>query len=185
MNSKSQFYIVAAIMIVLILSAMTEVSTYIIVKYAPLTIDDISNDLSRESYNIVEYGIYNEKDLNLLLDDFTGKYVGEYFLKKTKDANIIFVYGNKKNLRAVQYTEGKQGEIRLGSVSWVSLTPFAKVKELGNVEGKELIEVEFPDLNRKYNFELKDNEMFYFVIIKESGEEIFIKKSDKKSERQK
>lgn len=185
MNSKSQFYIVAAIMIILILSAMTEVSTYIIVKYAPRTIDDISNDLGRESYNVVEYGIYNEKDLNLLLDDFTGKYVGEYFLKKTKDANIIFVYGNKKNLRAVQYTEGKQGEIRLGSVvsgSWVQLTPFAKVKDLGNVEGKDFIEVEFTDLTKKYNFELKDNEMFYFVVIKESGEEIFIKKSDKKFE---
>lgn len=174
---------VAAMLIVLIMSGFAGVSSYALVNSEPETIVEISEDLSRESYSIIEYGLYNGRDVDELLTEFTGDQIGEFFLEKTQDANIIFVYGDKKNLKALQYKQEIQGVIRVGRSSWVDYTNIAKIKNLGDVSDKDSVEVEL--LGRNYNFDVQDNEIFYFVIVKERGDEIFVKTNEKKSDKDK
>jgi hypothetical protein len=184
MNKRGQFYLVAAMLIVLIMSGFAGVSSYALVNSEPETIVEISGDLSRESYSIIEYGLYNGKDVDELLTEFTGDQIGEFFLEKTQDANIIFVYGDKKDLKALQYESGSQGDISIGDSSWVSHTNLiAKIKNLGDVSHKNSVEVEL--LERNYNFDVRDNEIFYFVIVKERGDEIFVRTNEKKSDKDK
>ena len=183
MNKRGQFYLVAAMLIVLIMSGFAGVSSYALVNSEPETIVEISEDLSRESYSIIEYGLYNGRDVDELLTEFTGDQIGEFFLEKTQDANIIFVYGDKKNLKALQYKQRIQGVIRVGRSSWVDYTNIAKIKNLGDVSDKDSVEVEL--LGRNYNFDVQDNEIFYFVIVKERGDEIFVKTNEKKSDKDK
>jgi hypothetical protein len=183
MNKRGQFYLVAAMLIVLIMSGFAGVSSYALVNSEPETIVEISEDLSRESYSIIEYGLYNGRDVDELLTEFTGDQIGEFFLEKTQDANIIFVYGDKKNLKALQYKQEIQGVIRVGRSSWVDYTNIAKIKNLGDVSDKDSVEVEL--LGRNYNFDVQDNEIFYFVIVKERGDEIFVKTNEKKSDKDK
>jgi len=178
MDKRGQFYFVAAIIIVMIISGLASVSTYVIIKSEPDTIRDITRDLNRESYKIVEYGVYNAKDIDDLLTGFTGEQVGEYFLQKTSDANIIYLYGNKDGMKALQYDSGSQGSISIGAASFNSVGNFVKIKEIsaGEMVGKSVINVEL--LGRDYNFEVKDGEMFYFVIVQESDGEIFLGRSE-------
>jgi len=168
----------------LIMSGFAGVSSFALVNSEPETINEVSADLSRESYSIVEYGLYNGKDVDQLLTDFVGDQIGDFFLEKTQDANIIFIYGDKKDLKALQYESGSQGDISIGGSSWVSHTNLiAKIKNLGNVSDKDSVEVEL--LGRNYKFDVRDNEIFYFVIVKERGDEIFVKTNEKKSDKDK
>ena len=164
MEKRGQFYLMAAIIISFILFSLISISTYIIVNPKPQTIDDISSDLNRESYNLIEYGIYNKENLQELLTKFTSDDVGEYYLKKTGDnSNIIFVYGNREGISALQYNRKISGTISLGSASWNNINSYAKIKKIAKNElvGKDTIDIEF--LDNTYTFDISENEIFYFV----------------------
>ena len=98
----------------MVLFGMASISTYAIVKPEPKTIYDLSEDLDRESYKLLEYGIYNKKDLTNLSESFLGEDVAKYFLKKTDNANIGFVYGDKNDLNFLSYEYVNTGGITVG-----------------------------------------------------------------------
>ena len=49
---------------------------------------------------------------------------------------------------------------------------------MGDVSGQDSVFVEL--LNNTYSFAIKDNQLFYFVIVKESDEGVYVTTSDKK-----
>ena len=172
-NKRGQFYIIAAIFIVLILFGATTISTYVIVKSNPRTISEVSSELDREVYNIIEYGIYNNENLTSLADSFAGNDVAKYFLKKTNDANIVFVYGNKSNVNALHFENANTGIIKIGGANFEVHNSFSKKGKLVPKDG--FVEIEI--LNKNYSFELKNNEIFYFIIVQKRGEEVFIQRN--------
>ncbi|MAG02624.1 hypothetical protein CMI42_04765 [Candidatus Pacearchaeota archaeon] len=180
MNKRGQFFLVAAMLIILIVMGLNKVSTNISFSPESREINELSKDLSRESYTLTEYGVYNEKDVESLLTNFTGEQIGDYFLQKTDDANIIFLYGNKDRLTSLQYNKGSQGKINLGTTSsWKNFKNFAKIKNINKEElsGRDNINVELELSSGKkanYNFKLKENELFYFVIVKENKNEVIV-----------
>ena len=58
-QKKAQFYLVAAIIIVMILVGIASIQTYAIAKPKPRKIKDISAELNEETSRIIDYGIYN------------------------------------------------------------------------------------------------------------------------------
>ena len=182
-NKRGQFYIIAAIFILMILFGMTTVTTYAIVKPEPRTIEDLSNELSREGYHIVEHGIYNEKDLNVLIEQFIGEDIGNYLLKTTKNVNIVFVYGNREKVYSLTYLKANTGNIGVGGADWRPTGSFSKKRNIPVNSLDKTIELnievteEKGTRNYKYLFDLRDNEMFYFVILKERDGEIFIERN--------
>jgi len=185
MNKRGQFYIVASVLIVMFLFGMTGISTYAIVKPEPKTLADLSEDLDRESYKIIEYGIYNKQDLNSLIEDFTGEDIAKYFLKKTDDANIVFVYGNRNEMYSLHYETLKTGSIKVGGSSWESKNSYSKKRKLDPDSKKDFVKekkndfVKIEVLGNDYFFDLKKNEMFYFVIAQKKDEEVFIERNEK------
>ncbi len=178
MNKRGQFYIMAAILIVLALFGMASISTYAVVKPEPRTIYDLSKDLDRESYNVLEYGTYNNEDLTELSESFAGEDVAEYFLKKTDDANIVFVYGDKNDLNFLSYETVDTGNIRVGGTNWQAHNTHSRKRHSENSDFENNF-VKINILDKDYFFELKDNEMFYFVIAKKRGDETFVERNEK------
>jgi len=120
MNKKGQFYIVTALFIVLILFGTTTISTYTLVKPEPRTIYNIGSELDRETYHIIEYGTfsrYNRTQLTNLSRLFWDDDISSYFLDKTNNANIVFLYGNKSDLEALRYRVADFGTISIGGVA--------------------------------------------------------------------
>jgi len=172
MEKGAQFYFIAAIIIVIILTGLAGVSNYIITKGKPLENHYYKSELSREGYKIIEYGIYNKKDVGKLLVNFTGEQYGEFFLRNSNNANIFFLFGNKSKMIALQYNEGVQGDV-IGSNGWIE-DRYYKTKE---IMGSELIRKDFIEVNllsRNYKFDLINSEMFYFIIVNVEGGETFI-----------
>ncbi len=181
MNKRGQFYILAAIIIVMFLFGISSISTYAVVKPEPRTVYDLSRDLNRESYKVIEYGIFNKKDLKELSESFAGEDVAKYFLKKTESANIVFVYGNKKELEALSYITLNTGSIQAGGGTWENIRPYYKKKKLKPEDFEDgFLKIEIID--NIYYFDLKDNEMFYFVIVKEREGELFVERSEKQKD---
>ena len=174
MNKRGQFYLIAAIIILIILIGLSNISSNLIIRPKSKTLKNFKDDLNRESYKIIEHAIYNKKDLDFLLTKFAGDQFGEYFLQKTKNANIIYLYGNIAGLKALQYNRGPQGEVSLGSANWYNYNNFAKIKEINKDEISNENYIELIILNNSYPFPITDNQMFYFVIVEEDQGEIFI-----------
>ena len=59
MNKRGQFYLVAAVIIVLVVIGISSVKTYSVIKSEPQNLEDLSLELSEETARIVDYGVYN------------------------------------------------------------------------------------------------------------------------------
>ena len=105
MNKRGQFYLVAAIIIVFVLAGIASLKSYAIVKPEPRLIRDLGSELSEETSRIVDHGIYTDVDLTELLNNFTDEEFAPYFLQKTGETGIFFLYGNNTKLSAVQYNK--------------------------------------------------------------------------------
>ena len=69
-NKRGQIYLVAAIIIVMILAGIASVKTYAVATTEPRKIKDISSELKEETSRIIDYGIYSNNNLNVLLNSF-------------------------------------------------------------------------------------------------------------------
>ena len=177
MNKKGQFYLVAAIIIVLAVSGIASVKTYAIIKSKPRKIENIGSELKEETMRIVDYGIYSQENLTRILNNFTDSEFAPYFLKKTEGTSIVFIYGNKNDLYSVQYLEKDTGTVfaTLGGASpqWQPVVEYAnrsKLEDFGDT-------VNITVLDRDFEFEIMDNEMFYFLITQEKDGEVFVERN--------
>jgi len=171
MNKRGQFYLTAAILIVLALSGVASISTYAVVKSQPRTVKDLSLNLREESVRVVDYGIYNQEEMQTLIESFAKNDFGPYFLKKISNANIFLIYGNgTDNLKLLQYNTISTGKISIGGFNWEQVGKIAEVKSIESEDGKIKITI----LEKDYEFELRNNEMFYFIILQNIGEESFV-----------
>ena len=178
-NKKGQFYILAAILIALAVSGIASVTTYSAIKSEPKKIQDISSELQEEGSRIVDYGIYNSQDLDNLLNSFTDTEYAPYFLKKTENTDIVFIYGDKTTLWGVRYNEQSTGTISAtiggATTNWQIVNTFADRTPITDADGDGIISVDL--LGKTFDFDLKDNEMFYFIIAQEKQGETYIERN--------
>jgi len=178
MNKRGQFYLVAAIIIVLAISGIASVKTYAAVKSEPRKIQDIGSELREETVRIVDYGVYSKENLTRVLNNFTDSEFAPYFLKKTENTNIIFIYGDANELYSVQYLEEYTGSVfaTLGGAapSWQPASIYANRTKI-NTAGLDNITITI--LNKNFNFEIKENEMFYFLITQEKDGEVYVERN--------
>lgn len=178
-NKRGQFYIIAAILILIVVAGIIGVKTYVTTTPEPRGIESIGSELKEESFRVVDYGIYNDKNVTEYLNNFTDNYA-PYFLKKTNNANIIFVYGNRSYLYSVKYYNASVGTISATvpgfTGGWYPEGDFVNRTRI--IPDPSSNNVTVTIFNKTYIFDLKDkNEMFYFVIVQEKEGEVNVEKS--------
>lgn len=177
-NKKGQFYLVAAIIIVMAISGIASVKTYAIAKSEPRKIQDIGSELREESMRIVDYGIYSKENMTKLLNNFTESEFGPYFLKKTENTGIVFIYGDAEELYSVQYSPASTGRVyaTLGGASpqWSDMVEYVNITKI-DTAGVSAVNITV--LNKDFEFNIKENEMFYFLITQEKEGEVYIERN--------
>jgi len=153
-NKKSQYYLIAAVMIVTILLGASIVTNYAVTREEPVKFYDLSEELKQESSRIIDYGIYNEKDIAPLIEDFAQNYFITYAEQKEKDVDFVFIYGNKGEIKTINYIE--------------------KNLDMETLEETEPGKVKVDILGKTYNFELNEGENFLFIITKEQKGERYV-----------
>ncbi len=181
LKKKAQFYLMAAIIIIGIIIVLSAITNYIITREEPVKIYDLSEEFKEEGSRVVDKGIYTGvDDLNNLMDKFS-----VYSEEKDRGSELVFVHGNKQEIKTVTYTSIKTGDVKLTLPGNQFTIPGPEVKE-------KQVETRVPDPNlfdevsvelmgQEYDFELHEGENFFFVISKNSTEtdEVYIaKKSD-------
>lgn len=174
-NKKGQFFLIAAIFIVLILFGSAGIASYATVKPEPKTITEVSEELNRETYSVIEYGVLNDENLDDLATKFAGEDISKYFLKKSEDANVVFVYGNQSEIEAISVKNQDTGKIKIGNSNFNTNNDFSDKISLEDNDGDGFVEVTV--LEKDYKFEVKENQFFYFLIVKERDDEIFVERN--------
>ena len=179
MNNRAQFYLVAAIIIVMIIAGIASIKTYAIAKSEPRKIKDISSELKEETTRIIDYGIYSSVDLQNLLENFDNEF-SEYFLKKTEETNIVFIYGNRDGLYSVQYDTQYTGAVVAniggGQPTWTGSESIVNRTEITTeIDADNKITVTI--LEKNFRFNINEGEMFYFLITQKREDETFIERN--------
>ncbi len=179
-NKKAQFYLIAAIIIMAVIIGMGSITNYIITKKEPVKFYDLSQELDEEGARVVEHGVYKEKDIPTLIEDFTDNYVVKYAEEKEKGSELVFVYGNRDNVTVSTYISEKTGEvvINYGSTEFIHSGTdkyIANIKSfIPEVSEEEEYTIVVKVLGVEYIFNLKEGENFFFVISKKTEEETYI-----------
>jgi len=177
-NKRGQIYLVAAIIIVMILAGLVSIKTYAVIKTEPRKIKDISSELKEETSRIIDYGIYSNTNLNNLLNSFDQEF-SKYFLEKTEETNIVFIYGNKTKLYSVQYNDEYSGAVyaTIGSSSptWTTSEPIINKTDITSKIQDDKIKVNL--LEKDFIFEIGEGEVFYFLITQQKNDETIIEKN--------
>ena len=179
MNKRGQFYIIAAVIILVIVAGIITVKTYVNVEPEPRSIQSMGDELSEESFRVVNYGIYNSENITKVLNNFTDNYA-PYFTKKTNNANVIFIYGNSTFLYSAKFDNESTGKVSAnigsGSPNWNMDTSFVNRTRITTAPG--ITKVTVTIFNNSYDFDIKEkNEMFYFIIVQEKEGEVYVEKN--------
>jgi hypothetical protein len=179
MNKRGQFYLVTAIIIIVVVISFAAIQNYT-KKRATLKIYNIKEELGIESGNVLDFGTFNiesPEERQELITSFSEEYV-EY---TGEGRNLYLIFGScNRGVFFMPYEEVVTGTstVFIGSQR-VSLDSIER--ELGEpIEvGVTSIEqgrcetevISFGDPPVEYKFELKPGENFYFVISEEVGGE--------------
>lgn len=166
MMKRGQFYLIAAIIIIVVLFGLTGVTNYLVKKPDLVRYYDISRQLNLESESVVNYGIANNAEIDTLLQEFTQNY-GQY-LGEGEQANLYFIYGDEKSVTVYAYQVEEQGGISLiiGGSDPIPIT----------ISGGQVTTTEIPVGENgnvivqigedKYPFNIKAGQNFFFIIKK-------------------
>lgn len=173
MNKRGQFYLIAAVIIIIILAGIFAVNNYANVQKRNERFYDLTAELDLESGRVIDFGIYNQEDIQQKIDDFTSSYL-EYSRDKIDAGKWIFVYEENSNLNIITYSVVEGGGI--GVIIGGTNTNIDIQKEVKDIKtftitednGKRKFKIEAFEVN--YDFELEEGQNFYFLIGSGEGD---------------
>ena len=103
-NKKAQYYLLAAAVIIAVLIGVSFVTNYAITRKKPIKFYDLGDELKEECARIIDYGIYNELNVTDLINDFVQEDLIKYVGQKEMDIELVFIYGEKENIKIATST---------------------------------------------------------------------------------
>ncbi len=158
-GKKAQFYLVAAIIISLIVFGAVAVKNYSAKAPEETIVYDLEKELNFETGKVVDFSIYNERDINDMVENWTEIYVNGAQGKGVEE--WIFVYGNKSSAVKISFNSTITGSVSLGGSGIITkrIEP-----AIADVNGE--VEIRLGEFNYKFN--LTENKNF-IILIKRQG----------------
>jgi hypothetical protein len=147
-NKKGQFFLIATLVVVSILITLATFMNYSRTEnYTNL--NEIKEELDTEGIYVLDYGVYNEKDMKELLRTFAinfSEYIGE-------NVDLYFIYGEESDLEGIEYEDGVISNLVVSESG-------------GNAE----IDIK----GETYTFDINTGKSFYYVLSQEINGEKYI-----------
>lgn len=167
---RGQFFLMAAIVIVGALLGLTVVVNYVQKSGENERFYDLGEEIGFEARQVSDYGTYNEEDTNLLIRDLIESYAS--YIERDR---VVFVYGNSEELRAYTLTQDGVGCIGIDTGGLVTCEDVARteIEEIATVyRTEDLVRVSIEGTD--YDFNLRNGQNFYFVLVREENEDRFV-----------
>jgi len=175
MNKRGQFFIIAAIIIISAISGLTGVANFAQTGEEPRAFYDLAEEVGFESKKVLDWGIFNKGDIDLLTKNFLSEY-SNYI----GGEEVIFIYGDKEglNFEALVFKESGIGSVglRTGEINRnIEINRnTGKTAEISllttGLDNKIIVNIE----EVEYDFYLREGQNFFFVIIKDERNERFV-----------
>jgi hypothetical protein len=172
MKKRGQFYLLAAIIIIVLIIGLATVLNYTKRK-SEIKLYDLKQELGIESGKVLDYGTYNIEN-EIEKDNLLKSFIGDYNEYAGEGKNMYFVFGNFKKIFVIKYEEITSGSISIGfGKTHPKIELFEKGRNIlsyipsGNKVTLDLGESE-------YEFELKPGENFYFIVSQQVGDETHV-----------
>jgi len=176
MHKRGQFFLIAALVIVLLILSVGTIYNSAKVQREDTKVSDLSNEIGYESAKVLDSGVYtslNQEDINNHVAELAGNYSSTY-----SDSDFIIVYGNATDLEIYNYTSCTSlGEVSLGAVSTEVCTGNETITDADryiSADGKKLTLLVG---GIPYVFNLEKGQNFYIIVKRYSGGESFISSS--------
>ena len=184
MNKRGQFYLLGAIVIIVLITSFAAISNYT-QKKSDVKVFDFRDELGIESARVLDYGAFQGDSVQIsgktepvnIVDHFIevyDKYAGE-------DKEIYFIIGDSGGVKLITYDEVVTGTTGL---------EFETSRSYISIPGKQIIEasldskiytdedgdkaVSVPIGDKTYPFKIKPGQNFYFVIQQDVGGETHV-----------
>ena len=167
-DKGGQFYLIATLLIVTMIGGVILISNYS-QKRSNIGFDYLREELSIESEKVIDYGINNNKNIQVLLENFT-----KIYSTYSEAENLYFIFGNRGSITLSGYQKLNSGTITInaGSGNQELILNEGIYNSIELINPQENIKVTVNGI--AYDFSLKSGENFYFIISKELGEETYI-----------
>ena len=170
---KGQFYLIAAVIIIVIIIGFVTIKNYSKETATHTTIYGLEKGLEIESAKVLDYGIYNNNEINMtnLLETFTKAYAEYAELDR-----LYFIFGNSENITVAGYHELEEGEILINIEGTednlysdkLDITKKKYKRWDFSAKSKEITEIKRVIITIdgiEYKFDLKPGENFYFIVM--------------------
>ena len=159
MEKKGQYYLLSAIVIITVIVGFVAISNYS--RVSSVKIYDLGKELKIEGEKVIDYGMYNDLDTTILLEEF----IEDYAQYRLVD-ELYFVFGNTNEITLTGYQKlsGEPIIVNVGdedtSMSFDSQVPSSEIFSL--LEDKVIVTAN--DEDYEFNFGIGEN--FHFIMIK-------------------
>lgn len=165
-GKKGQFYLIAAIIIIAIISGYSLYQNYAKPKQTNTAIYDLGQELKLETGSVLDYGVYNSQDTSNLTADWARKYY-EYSKEEGSVENWIFIYGNRAKLTALSFSTIDSGDVSIiTGAGRINVKVEKEVENTKNIPQSAIdsgiAKLTFNGID--YSIDLQTGENFFFVI---------------------
>lgn len=162
MKKRAQFYLIAAAVIIAVIVGFILIRNSASSSKSGAKIYDLSEELEVETGSVYDYGVYNEKETDKLIENWTEKYF--QYSKTQQVEDWIFVYGDRRELDAITFSVVSSGTVGIiigGTTTNIDIKKDVISKSIiQNPAGK--VDIKFQ--NFTYSFDLKQGENLFFII---------------------
>ena len=173
MNKRGQFFLIAAVIISALIISLATAVNFVNVEDDNEAFYDLADEVKFETKRVLDYGVFNPSQDTL---ELTRSFLLEYATYISQE-QVVFLYGDRDGvIRALAFEE------QSGHVGINTGTPVSGTVSVSDLVGREAeIERQNGIVNVKinevvYDFNLKEGQNFFFVIIKEQDDEKFVAK---------
>ena len=162
-SKRGQFYLIAAIIIVAVLLTLAGVTNYVVTRDDDRK-QNLEDELKLESEQVVNFGVFNERELDNLLEEFATKYSGYI----DDEFEFLFIYGDEDliDLNEVNFLSSRniEGSFSLELSNRFKTSVETRSLEFGTVDISQGGEYTFNFGNANYDIKINEGQNFFFVI---------------------
>ena len=169
-NKRGQFFLVAAIIIVVAIIGFATTVNSVRVTNEKEAFSDLADEIRDETKEVLNYGIYNSEDINSLVKGFL-----ENYTNYISQEEVLFIYGNRDNIDGLIFREqGGEVGIDVGTIPGVIEIQYTTGDE-ANVTQSPDGKMVFVDIEGiVYEFNLKEGQNFFVLLRQEENGERYV-----------
>jgi hypothetical protein len=170
MNKGGQFYLVAALAIIGIITGLATVYSSAKSSAEDTTVYDLTDEINFEAAQVIDSGIFQGEVYNSNLEDLTDFYAAQH-----PNNDLFILYGDESDITLVYYSSTESGSVGIsigGPIIEFPINDLGKQEETTERQG-DTVSVIF-DEDTTYNFDLRPGQTFFVILRRERGGDRFV-----------